>query len=112
MIRQCHAHIIRVYKIKKSLAVTVCHKMIRIPGEALQIREMNSLFRLFVITRITPVTHGVITVQIYVINTSVIRSQCSYHLILLFTVILLPDKFPVGFLEFLAGFFFVNDLAL
>ena len=73
---------------------------------------MNAFLSLFGISRVRSVAHGIIFIQINVIYASVIRSKCSDHLVLLFSLILLLKKLLIGFLELPTRFFLVHDLTL
>ena len=112
VLRQCLADIVRIDKTAESFTVTLRNGVIRVFREELIIREMNAFRRLVAVQRISPVTDSIVLIKIDVINTPVIRCQRRDHLILLIPVMVLFQKFGIGFLKFLPGILLVRDLAL
>ena len=73
---------------------------------------MYSFRSLLVVIRVRPVANCIIFIQINMVNTAVIGSQCRYHLILLFPAKLLFKKLLIGFFQLLTRSFLIKDLPL
>ena len=92
VILQRLAHIIRINKLQESFPVSFRNSVMRVPGKALQVREVDTLRRLLRIRRVRPVAHRVVLVQVDVINAAVIRCQRGNHPVLLLPAALLFQK--------------------
>ena len=66
--------------------------MLSIPFKAFIVWKVYTFCCLLLILWICTITYAVIQIKVDMINASVIRGKCGYHLILLFTLILLLNK--------------------
>ena len=112
VIRQRLAHIVRIDKLKESLAVILRNRLLSILREVIKICEMLVLGRLLLIGRVGSVADGVVVVEIDVINAPVIRCQSGDHFVLLISVLILFDELFVRLFEVFTSVFLIDDLAL
>ena len=92
VILECFTHIVRIDEFQEALPVILRNVIVRIPGEALKIRKMDAFRCLIDSVGVSPVADSVILVQVDVIDAAVVRSECSYHFVLLLAALLLFEQ--------------------
>ena len=89
---QSPADRLRIDKAQEAFPVILVDGILRIPGKALQVWEVHSFRRMFVVLRISAIADRVVLFQIDMVDRPIVRGQCRDHAVLLSAELFLLQK--------------------
>ena len=78
---QSFTNVVWIDEIQKAVAIHVCDVAVGIICETFEVREMDAHRRLVGIGGIVPVTHGIVLIEVDVIDAAIVRGHSRYHAI-------------------------------